>query len=87
MLSENARKIADEAKAKGLWLYCPEYKHWYTPEEFKYTFTYANAEDEFLKRLQIRNPIEGVKAGFKRLTEIQNRLDLFSEKVVTYYKK
>lgn len=87
MLSDNARKIADEAKAKGLWLYCPEYKHWYSPEEFKHIFTYANATEDFLNKLQIRDPLEGLNAGFKKITDIQTKLNIFAEKVLQYYKK
>ncbi len=71
MLSEEARKIADEAKQKGMWLYDPEYKQWYSPENFKHAFTYANATEAFLKTIQVRHPEDGVQAGFTKLGNLQ----------------
>ena len=64
MLTDRARKIADDAKSKGMWLYDPSYKKWYSPEDFKHIFHYANASDEFLQKLQLRHPFEGIQAGF-----------------------
>jgi hypothetical protein len=54
MLTERARNIADEAKGKGVWLYGPLYKKWYSLEDFKHIFHYVNATDELLQRLQMR---------------------------------
>ena len=84
MLTDNARRIADEAKSKGLWLYDLSYKKWYSPEDFKPIFNYANASDEFVKGLQLRHPSEGVKGGFQRLTDIQNKLQAFTKLVMEY---
>ncbi len=87
MLSENVRKLADEAKREGMWLYDPEYKRWYSPEDFKHIFTYANATQEFLKTIQVRHPEDGVQAGFKKLGSLQVKLQEFSKAVISYYKK
>ena len=87
MLSNAARKIADEAKAKGLWIYSPSYKHWYSPEDFKHIFHYADANEDFLKQLQIRDPLDGISAGFQKITEIQYTLRIFASKVFEYYKR
>ena len=87
MLSDAARRKADEAKRKGMWLYDPGYKRWYTPEDFMHIYTYANATDDFLKTLQIRHPSEGVQAGFTRMMDISSKLEVFTKKVVDYYKK
>lgn len=87
MLSSNAQKIADEAKRKGMWIYDPSYRKWYSPEDFKHIYSYANAKDEFIKQLQIRHPREGVEAGFQRLTDLQNKLQAFILSVTEYYKK
>lgn len=65
MLSAAARQLIEEVKQKGLWIYEPDYKRWYTPEEFEHILSYANASDEFLKKLQLRNPMEGIQAGHK----------------------
>ncbi len=86
MLTDKARKIADEAKSKGMWLYDPSYKNWYSPEDFKHIFHFDDASDKFLQQLQIRPPSEGIKAGFKRLTDIQNKLQAFIKMVIDYYK-
>ncbi len=87
MLSEAAKKIADEAKGKGMWLYDPNYQKWYSPEDFKHIFSFADAPDEFLKSLQIKHPAEAIHVGFQRLFEIQNKLAAFTKRVTDYYKK
>ena len=87
MLSEKAKRIADEAEKIGYWLNDPGYKKWYSPEEFKHIFTDVNANDEFLNALQIRHPMDGIEAGFKRLNELAERLRIFSLKVAEYYNK
>lgn len=87
MLIEKAKAVADEAKQKGMWLYDPNYKKWYSPEDFKHIFSYANAEEDFLKGLQIRHPSEGIQAGFKKLADIQAKLDAFTRTVIKYYRK
>ena len=87
MLTAEARKIAEEAKRKGLWIYDPSFKKWYSPEDFQHIFHYANAREDFLKGLQIRHPSEGIKAGFQRLTDINSKLQAFITLVIDYYKK
>lgn len=87
MLTDEARKIAEEAKRRGMWLYDPTYKKWYSPEEFQHIFHYANASDELLKNLQIRHPSEGIQAGFQRLLDVHARLQAFTRMVLEYYKK
>jgi hypothetical protein len=87
MLSDSARRIADEAKVKNCWIYSPDYKRWYSPEEFKHIFTYANAPDDFIQQLQVLDPREGIQAGFQRMTDINNKLQIFAEKVLEYYRK
>lgn len=87
MLSENARKLAQDAKNKGMWLYDPGYKKWYSPEDFMHIYNFANADDDYLKTLQIKHPQEGIQAGFKKLDDIQARLREFSKAVIEYYRK
>ena len=85
MLNELSKKIADEAKYRGLWLYDPTYKNWYSPESFMHIFTYANADEKFLKTLQIRHPKDGIEAGFKKLEDLETKLKLFVKLVNDYY--
>lgn len=87
MLSENARKLAQEAKNRGMWLYDPGYKKWYSPEDFMHIFNFADASNDFLKTLQIKHPNEGVQAGFKKLADLQSRLQEFSKVVIDYYRQ
>lgn len=87
MLSDNAKRKADEAKAKGVWLFCPQYKMWYSPEEFKHAFSYANASDDFLQQLELRHPLDGLDAGFQRLQQTQEKLQIFAKRVMDYYSK
>ena len=78
MLTDKARKVADEAKSKGMWLYDPTYKKWYSPEDFKHIFHSADASDEFLEKLQIKHPSEGIQAEFQRLMDLHNKLKEFT---------
>jgi hypothetical protein len=87
VLREEARKIADNAKSKGLWLFDPTYNKWYSPEDFKHIYSYANANDERLQRLEMRQLCEGIEAGFKRLTEIHSKLEAFINFAMEYYKR
>jgi hypothetical protein len=86
MLAERAKKMAEEARRKRMWLYDPKYKRWYSPEDFEHIFSYANATDEFLETLQVRHPAEGIAAGFKQLAQLQTRLQAFCKTVMEYYK-
>ena len=87
MLSEKTEKLAEEPKSRGMWLYDPTYKRWYSPENFKHVFSYADAKDEFLDKIEIRHPEDGIHAGFKKLEDIQSKLAMFSKSVLDYYRK
>jgi hypothetical protein len=62
MPGRTCSEIVKEAKNKGLWIYDPDYKKWYTPEDFQRLFgnTYDREFDHLFKRLQIRHPSEGI---------------------------
>lgn len=87
MLREKARKLIDEAKRKGLWLYEQSCNRWYTPEEFQHIFHYTNSKDYFFDTIQLRDPNEAIEAGFKKLNEVQEKLEWFVKKVNAYYGK
>jgi hypothetical protein len=87
-MDSRCQNIAQRAKSKGMWLYDPQYKKWYSPEDFLQIFGhYAAADDFFYNRLQIRHPNEGIQAGFKKLTDLNTRLQNFTNYVMNYYKK
>jgi len=87
MLSAAAKTLAEEAKRRGVWLYDPSYRKWYSPEDFQHCFHYAKASTEFLQQLQLRHPAEGIEPGFKQLLALQTKLDAFTRAVMTYYVK
>jgi len=87
MLSAEAKRIAAEARNQGKWIYDHSYRKWYSPEDFEHIFSYANTSDEFIKQLQIMDPKEGLEAGFKRLMELQKRLQTFVLLVNEYYRR
>jgi hypothetical protein len=89
MAGRTCSDIVKEAKSRGLWIYDPAYKKWYTPEEFHHIFgsSYDRDYDHVFKRLQIRHPSEGIQAGFQRLMQINNKLQAFTKLVIEYYKK
>ena len=79
-------KVAREASERGLWIYDPTYKRWYTPEDFLHTFGHIKSYDlEFYKKVEYRNPVDGISAAFKQIEGIQERLKVFAEKVAKYY--
>lgn len=39
-------KVAREASKRSLWIYKPEYKRWYTPEDFLHTFGHVKNYDK-----------------------------------------
>lgn len=83
-----ADRLADEAQKKDLWLYDPGFKKWYTPEEFRKLFREAHAPHlGFLLGIEIRDPLEAVALGYKRVQEMQARVEAFTKLVVNYYRK
>lgn len=80
--------IVREASKRNLWLYDPRDKSWYSPEEFSTKFERIVAGNEkFLEKIQIRDPIDGIKGGYKRLQDIQIKLQDFTGRVLQYYKR
>jgi hypothetical protein len=79
-----AQKVADKAKAARAWIYDPATKTWYTPEEFTEAFARSYADHPLFYRVKIKNPVEGLQAGYKQLENLQARLLEFSKKVIGY---
>jgi len=81
------RFLTDEAKKLNLWLFDPQTKRWFSPEEFYGLYSNYPQNDKIFQRVEIKNPIEGLQAGHQQLTSIQNRLESFGKKVIEYYFK
>ena len=80
-------QIAQEALYKRHWIFDPKDRHWYTPEELMEKFgRIAKGEEDFFKRLQIRDPLEGLKAGHQKAEDLIALVESFSVRVVEYFK-
>jgi hypothetical protein len=81
------KEIATEAKNKKLWIYDPSTRAWYTPEEFLEKFgRILTGQEKFLSQVQILHPDEGVKGGFKRMLDLQIKMEDFVARVTRYYR-
>ena len=73
-----------EAKKTRQWVYDPQLKRWFTPEEFYIMYSkYAN--DSFYQRMQLRDPFDAIDAAHLQLDDLSNRLLQFTKKLVDYY--
>lgn len=87
MVSEAVKKLANEARDKGMWLFDESGKRWFEPDEFERLFIYTKMEDTKLATYKLMHPIEGIRAGFKKLQDLHTYLQHFQERVFNYYKK
>ncbi len=81
----NAQKVKDLANANGLWIYHKEANQWFTPEEFEKAYANYYRGHPLFNSVQLKNPLEGIEAGYKQLYKLQEKLREFSLKVVKYY--
>jgi hypothetical protein len=81
----SAEKIRQQAEAAGKWIYDPNFKKWYTPEEFHDEFRLYFKDNPLFYRVKLRHPNDGITAGFRQLADLQDRLTAFTKKVVEYY--
>ena len=83
--SITAQKLFDTAKRNGHWIYDPQPKAWYTPEEFIRLYGPYYSNHPLLIRVKLKSPLEGLKAGYKQVENLNTKLQLFNEKVVAYF--
>lgn len=81
-----AQYLADEAKKNNAWLFDPVIKRWYTPEEFASETSQFPDSAQIFSRIQIRNPIDGINAGYKQIASIYEKLQAFTRRVFDYYR-
>jgi len=80
--------IYNEAKSKNQWVYDPQIKRWMTPEEFKgFEERLSGGEPIRLARMQVKDPIEGIEAGYVQLQSLKERMEIFVKRVLEYYRK
>lgn len=83
----NCEDVAKEAMSRKMWVYDPTNKGWFTPEEFSSKFgRLSQGYEVFVQRVQIRDPRDGLNAGFRRLLDMQIKLEEFAKKMTDYYK-
>ena len=81
-------KIYQLALKNGHWIYDPDLKRWYDPEEFKGLEQKINGGDpKRLQRMQVRDPMQGIKAAHVQLQDLKDRMEIFIKRVVEYYRK
>jgi len=86
-LPRTCMAMAKEAAKQKLWLFDPSIKAWHTPEEFIKRYENVSFGDpKFLNQIELKCPLEGIRAGYQQLNSIQMRLEEFTKRVVNYYK-
>lgn len=82
-----AQYLADEARKHNAWLFDPDAKRWYTPEEFVAHTSQFPDNAQIFTKAQIRNPVDGINAGYKHIASLYDKLQIFTQRVVDYYRK
>ena len=68
-------------------MYEPTRKRWYSPEEFYTQYgRIASGYENFFAGCQIRDPQEGLKAGFLQMQNLQIKLEDLNARVISYYR-
>ncbi|MBB2146908.1 hypothetical protein GM921_15495 [Pedobacter sp. LMG 31464] len=79
--------LYEEAKLKKHWIYDPDIKRWQSPEEFlELEKRISGGEPNRLSRLQVKDPIEGIEAGYLQMKVLKERMEIFVKRVIEYYK-
>lgn len=84
---DQIRGKVEQALNKGFWLYDPSDKRWWTPEEFNthYSLT-VNIKTEWLDKIRVLDPVDGLKAADHQIESITSRRTAFAQRIVDYYK-
>ncbi|RAJ25011.1 hypothetical protein [Pedobacter cryoconitis] len=81
------KHFVNEAIKSGYWIYEPDSKMWYTPEEFlhKYSDRKLNLRDGWLDAFKIMNPLRGLDAADTIVQKINEKKAGFQKKILEYY--
>ena len=84
----SCQSVAKKAKDYKLWIFDPEIKAWYTPEEFVALYErYVHGHDKIIQRMQLRDPYEGIEAAYHQMNSLQSRAKAFTLRVLEYYSR
>jgi len=82
------KNLAKKAKNNRLWVFDPEIKAWYTPEEFvSLCERYTTGQEKLIQRVRFKDPFEGIEAAYHQMNSLQSRAKAFTLKVLEYYNK
>jgi hypothetical protein len=78
--------LAKMARENRLWVFDPEIKKWYTPEEFAAMYErYITGQEALVQRIQLRDPFEGIEAAYHQMESLQSRAKAFTLRVLEYF--
>ncbi len=78
--------LAKLAREQRLWVFDPEIKKWYTPEEFVMLYErYITGHETLVQRMQLRDPFEGIEAAYHQMESLQSRAKAFTLRVLEYF--
>lgn len=71
------------------WIYQPQGKRWWTPEEFAaaYSTGTSTLPEDWMERYKIMNPQKGIAAANIMVKEVDDRRAAFIQRVLDYYQK
>lgn len=85
MPGKTAHSLAEEARRRRLWLYDPQYKRWYSPDDFVKSFGQSmQNHDSYFDSIQIKDPIEAILQGQKAIKDLQNKVHALTERVLEH---
>jgi hypothetical protein len=83
----SAKSFAGKARENKLWIYSPDNKTWYTPEEFVTVYERYHGQDKWVQSMQLRDPFEGIEAAYRQMDNLQSRAKVFTKRVLDYFNK
>lgn len=79
--------IVKKALNDKLWIFDPSIKRWFNPEEFyEQYYRYDNLDRKWIDKIQILDPMDGLKAADDQIESITARRIVFEKKIIDYYR-
>lgn len=80
------RDFVNTAKKNKFWIYNPDSKQWYTPEEFEDSVKRLDhLKDGWLEKYKIMNPQKGLAAAEIQAQQLNKKKLAFQQKVIDYF--
>ena len=79
--------IVKKAILHEQWIFIPESKRWFSPEEFmELHIRYDNMPIAWIEALQLMDPEEGLIAADQQIESILSRKAAFAKRIIDYWK-